>query len=60
LNSIIVPRYLMDMELTPQNKSNLLQGKTITLEDKLGRIYEVDIDLINPKGCVLKNSDQKQ
>ena len=60
LNSISVPRYLMDIELTPQNRSDLLQGKTVKLEDKFGKSHEVAIDLIEPKGYVLKNADQKQ
>ena len=60
LNSISVPRYLMDIELTPQNQSDLLQGKTIKLEDKLGKTHEVAIDLIDPKGYSIKNQDQKQ
>ena len=60
LNSISVPRYLMDIELTPQNRSDLLQGKTIKLEDKLGKTHEVAIDLIDPKGYSIKNQDQNQ
>ena len=60
LNSITVPRYLMDMELTSQNRSDLLQGKTIKLEDKLGKTHQVAIDLIDPKGYSIKSQDQKQ
>ena len=60
LNSISVPRNLMDIELTPQNRSDLLQGKTIKLEDKLGKTQEVTIDLIDLKGYSIKNQDQKQ
>lgn len=59
LNSISVPRYLMDIELTPQNKSDLLQGKTIRLEDKYGKSHEVALDLIDPKGYAIKTSEQK-
>ena len=60
LNSISVPRYLMDLELTPQNRSDLLQGKTIKLEDKLGKSHQVAIDLIDPKGYAIICQDQKQ
>ena len=60
LNSISVPRNLMDIELTPQNRSDLLQGKGIKLEDKLGKTHEVAIDLIDSKGYSIKNQDQKQ
>lgn len=60
LNSISVPMYLMDIELTPQDKSDLLQGKAIKMEDKFGKTHEVAVDLIDPKGYVLKNVDQKQ
>ncbi len=60
LNSISVPRYLMDVELTPQNRSDLLQGKTIKLEDKFGKTHIVAIDLINPNGYSIKSQDQKQ
>jgi len=60
LNSITVPRYLMDMELTSQNRSDLLQGKTIKLEDKLGKTHQVAIDLIDPKGYSIKSQDRKQ
>ena len=60
LNSISVPRYLMDIELSPQNRSDLLQGKTIQLEDKFGKSHEVAIDLVDPKGYTIKNAAQKQ
>jgi len=60
LNSITVPRYLMDIQLSPQNRSDLLQGKTIKLEDKLGKTHEVAIDLIDPKGYSIKSQEQKQ
>lgn len=58
LNSISVPRYLMDVELTPQQRADLLQGKTIRLEDRHGKIHEVAIDLIDPKGYALKAPEQ--
>lgn len=60
LNSISVPRYLLDIELSPQNRSDLLQGKTIKLEDKFGKNHEVAIDLIDPKGYSIKSQDQNQ
>lgn len=60
LNSISVPRYLMDIELTQQNRSDLLQVKTIKLEDKFGKSHQVTIDLIDPKGYSIKSQDQKQ
>ena len=59
LNSIVVPRYLLDMELTPQQRADLLQGKTIRLEDKHGKTHEVAIDLIDPKGYAVKHPDQQ-
>lgn len=60
LNSISAPRYLMDIELTPENKSILLQGKTIDLEDRHGNIHKMSIDLIDPKGYTIKKQDQKE
>lgn len=59
LNSISVPKYLMDIELSSQDRSNLQQGKTIGLEDKYGNTRKVAIDLINPKGYSIKNPEQK-
>ena len=59
LNSISVPRYLMEIELSPKDRSNLLQGKTIDLEDRYGRGHKVAIDLINSKGYSIKNPEQK-
>ena len=58
LNSISVPRYLMDVELTPQQRADLLQGKTTRVEDKHGKIHEVTIDLIDPKGYAVKAPEQ--
>jgi hypothetical protein len=59
LNSISVPRYLMDIELSAKDRSNLLQGKTIDLEDRYGKVHKVAIDLIDPKGYSIKNPEQK-
>lgn len=56
LNSISVPRYLMDKELTPQDKTDLLQGKAITLTDKEGLGHRVGIDLFDPKGYSVRES----
>jgi hypothetical protein len=41
LNSISVPKYLMDIELSPNDRSNLLQGKTIDLEDRYGKSTQI-------------------
>jgi hypothetical protein len=59
LNSISVPKYLMDIELSPNDRSNLLQGKTIDLEDRYGKRHKLAIDLIDPKGYSIKNPEQK-
>ena len=59
LNSVVVPAYLMDIELTPKNKSDLLQGKSIELEDRYGNKHRVAIDLINPKGYSIVDQTQK-
>ena len=59
LNSISVPRYLMDIELTQKQKSDLLQGKTIELVDKYGNIQKVSIDLINQQGFRIHHSGEK-
>jgi hypothetical protein len=59
LNSISVPRYLMDIELSAKDRPNLLQGKTIDLEDRYGKVHKVAIDLIDPKGYSIKNPEQK-
>lgn len=60
LNSISVPRYLMDRELTAQDKTDLLQGKTIELADKNGTIHKITIDLIDPLGYAIKHTESQQ
>jgi len=57
-NSIIVPRYIMDTELTPQQRSDLMLGKAIKLEDRVGKVHEVNIDLIDSKGYSVKTRDR--
>lgn len=59
LNSISVPKYMMDIELSPQDRSNLLQGKTIDLEDRYGKKHKIAIDLIDPKGYSIKSPEPK-
>jgi len=59
LNSIAVPRYLMDIELSPKDRSILLQGETVNLEDRYGKKHKVAIDLIDPKGYSITNIEQK-
>lgn len=57
-SSIIIPRHLMEVELTPQQRSDLQLGKTIRLEDKEGRTHEVAVDLMDKKGFSVKTSER--
>lgn len=60
LNSISVPRYLMDRELTAQDKSDLLKGKTMELADKNGTIHKISIDLVDPLGYSIRDTEAGQ
>ncbi|MDZ7604400.1 MAG: DUF4099 domain-containing protein [Cyclobacteriaceae bacterium] len=57
-NSITIPRHLMEVELSPQQRSDLLLGKTIRLEDKAGNVHEVAVDLIDRKGYSVKTMER--
>ncbi len=57
-NSIIIPRHLMEVELTPQQRSDLQLGKIVRLEDKSGRTHEVAVDLMDKRGFSVKTSER--
>lgn len=58
-NSIHIPKYILDKELTLADRNKLKHGETITLGDSDKQV-QVKLDLNNPQGISFLDYQQKQ
>ena len=58
VNDINIPKSLLGNEITPKQREDLLEGKTVELKTQDG-VKAVSVDLIGPKGFSVKEQEHK-